>query len=157
MTRGPKAAAFAAIVAVVVGLLGSPASAAKPSYAGPPETETQELGLDPGEPFFVCREETLTFSGGTVTFRFKQLPGGRGFGIITFKGAEATSSTGEVFAVNGAGKFTFRNEESGSFRLNLVFVDGRRTERVNTRITFEGGAASADEKGTCTTVFPEGL
>jgi hypothetical protein len=155
MTRVIRTAVVALAVLATLSLSAAPA-AARPAHAGPPMVETAPLADDPEAPFFVCNGQTLRFSGGTVTFRFKDLPRERGIGIITFRNAQVTADDGRVYRAQGSGMFRAGAEE-GSFRLNLTFTGHGRALRVHTVATFTETGETVVERGNCRTELPEEL
>jgi hypothetical protein len=134
----------------LLALAAAPAAAQAelPPWAGPPEVETVPVAeSDP--PRFECNGRILEFSGGDVTFRFKELPGGRAITVITLHDAEATDGE-TTYQVHG-GAFFQGTEDEGVFGIKLVFVgDQGDVERVNSLFMARAGEFTLREQGTCT-------
>jgi hypothetical protein len=143
-----------ATMMALLALAAAPAAAQAdlPPWAGPPEVETVPV-VDSDPPMFVCDGRILEFSAGDVTFRFKELPGGREVGVITLQDAEATDDDGTIYQVHG-GAFFQGTEEEGLFGINLVFVGEQGdVERVNSLVMFRAGDFTLREHGSCTVFF----
>lgn len=157
MRSHPRVLLLALLTVALVGGLISPAHAARPSWAGPPEVETMPV-VESDPPSFLCDGRLVTFSSGDVTFRFKELPNDGSIFKIQLHNAEATDGEITYRARGGAqGQWTGGEEEgSGRWQTNITFVgpDGE-VERVQSTYTYRHGEETVTERGTCSEVYPE--
>ena len=151
MRRRVSALFTAVAIGGMVGGVASPANAAKPDWAGPPERSTVPI-VGSGEPDILCEDRRIEFTGGRLLIREQDLPRGRGHG--GFRLLDVTASDGEVtYRVVGQVRFQF-SETKSTFSVHLVFRGPRgEVETVQSKSTFRDGRESTEERGSCSLLF----
>lgn len=148
-TRRATVGVLTSLLTVAALAAPTPASAAKPSHAGPPRVGSEPLA--DGAPIFVCGERTITITDGEFVFRERDLPGGRGLVHLRARGGVAEDADGNTYRVVVTGHFR-GSETTGRGMINVVLI-GEHGEVYRVQLRFADDTESV--RGDCELQYPE--
>lgn len=146
---------FCIVVGVGAAVAGSASAswASQPAGGGPQNVEITQLIDDPVS--LQCGNRHVTFTGGQLVTRSRQLPTGIIRDVRIPVDAVAVDQFGMTYRLHGSAS-SAGSETAGSFRLTGVLIaSNRSSETIHFFVTYAVNELTVRDTGTCSVVFAE--